>query len=260
MGLFELGDVVEDLGAVAAHGIGMPLGFLVLPLGQGRLGDKRAQAGVVGGLGEVGQLVLGDRQLLAQLAKAGGDLRQAALDEGSGHPEQSTLPPVRPPQAFRLVPLICVVVAAASLAACGSGDGGSAACGPVRRESLDSAYLVHVLDDDRPVQYTSNPPTSGPHKPTPATGGVLDEPISKPIQVGVLERGDVLLQYRPSLDAADRSTLEGFAEDRVTVAPNPDLDDAVVATAWLYKRSCSDVDPDAIEQFVADRVGKGPEG
>jgi hypothetical protein len=145
-------------------------------------------------------------------------------------------------------------------AGCGSSGEGEGACGPILREALDSAYLVHVLGDETDVEYTSDPPTSGPHQPSPPADGALDEPLSRPIQVGVLERGDVLVQYLPSLPAGDVEALEALARDGVVVAPNPELDEPVVATAWVHKRTCAAVDTTALEAFVEARIGRGPEG
>jgi hypothetical protein len=158
----------------------------------------------------------------------------------------------------RLVaPLLAVVAAAA----CGDGgSGATGACGPITRESLDPAYLVHVLGDADDVEYTSDPPTSGPHQPGPPVVGVVDEPLPRPVQVGVLERGDVLLQHDPDLDAAARAELEALAGDAVVVAPNPDLPAPVVATAWLFKRTCDAVDLEPLQEFVDERAGNGPEG
>lgn len=143
-------------------------------------------------------------------------------------------------------------------AACGGGSD-TASCGPIRREALDSAYLVHVLGTDTDVSYTSDPPTSGPHQPSPPVSGVVDEAITRPIQVGILERGDVLIQHDPDLPADDLAALRALAADRVVIAPNPDLPDPVVATAWVYKRSCTAVDVDALQELIDERVGKGPE-
>lgn len=144
-----------------------------------------------------------------------------------------------------------------SLAACSSGDGGASGdCGPIRREALATDYLVHVLGTDTNVEYGSDPPTSGPHQPSPPVDGVVDEPITRPIQVGILERGDILVQHSPEL--AD--DLASLAQERVVIAPNPDLPDPIVVTAWTYKRTCEAVDLDAIQQFIDERVGKGPEG
>ncbi|MGH9275923.1 MAG: DUF3105 domain-containing protein [Acidimicrobiales bacterium] len=145
-------------------------------------------------------------------------------------------------------------------AACGGGDGSGDACGPITREALDSAYLVHVLGTATDVQYTSDPPTSGPHQAGPDVDGVVDEPITRPIQVGILEQGDVLLQHGPDLPAADLADLKALGGPGVVVAPNPDLPAPVVATAWTYKRTCEAVDVAALQEFIDERVGKGAEG
>jgi hypothetical protein len=155
-------------------------------------------------------------------------------------------------------PRAAALVVGMALLTAGCGDDGAGGCGAIRRERLDPAYLVHVLGDED-VEYTSDPPTSGPHQPSPAFEGVVDEPLSRPVQVGVLERGDVLVQHDPDLSRGERSALEELAGDGVVVAPNPDLPAPVVATAWLFKRTCDDVDVDAIEAFIAERKGKGPE-
>jgi hypothetical protein len=153
-----------------------------------------------------------------------------------------------------------LLVGAIGVGACGDGSDGDGACGPTTRESLDPAYLVHVLADADGLEYTSEPPTSGPHQSGPAVSGVVDEPLSRPVQVGILERGDILLQHDPELDPAAIASLEALAGERVVVAPNPDLPDPVVATAWLFKRTCDTADVDALQGFVDERVGNGPEG
>lgn len=151
-----------------------------------------------------------------------------------------------------------VLVVAPFVVACGTGSGDDGACGPTRRESLDPSFLSHVLGDAN-AEYTSDPPTSGPHQPAPPVTGVVGEPITRPVQVGLLEGGAVLLQHRPDLPAEEQGQLEALADAGVVVAPNPDLDDAVVATAWLYKLSCSSVDVAALREFVQERLGKGPD-
>lgn len=147
-------------------------------------------------------------------------------------------------------------------AACGDGGGSDDACGPITREALDPAYLVHVLGAEAgaDAEYMSDPPTSGPHQAGPGLDGVVAEPITRPRQVGILERGDILLQHDPDLPSGQLADLEGLAGPGVVVAPNPDLPDPVVATAWTYKRTCGSVDVDALQDFVDQRAGKGPEG
>lgn len=163
------------------------------------------------------------------------------------------------PRRHRTRPAALLGALALAATACGGGDGRTGACGPITREALDASYLVHVLGDDIEVDYTSDPPTSGPHQPGPPVEGVVDEPLTRPVQVGILERGDVLLQHGPGLPAADLADLEALGGPGVVVAPNPDLPELVVATAWTYKRTCSAVDVDALHEFIAARAGKGPE-
>jgi Asp-tRNA(Asn)/Glu-tRNA(Gln) amidotransferase A subunit family amidase len=153
------------------------------------------------------------------------------------------------------------IAAAVTLLVVGCGDDdASDACGPITREALDPAYLVHVLGTETDVDYTSDPPTSGPHQPAPPVDEVSAEPVTRPVQVGILERGDVLLQHDPALDADERARLEDLAGDGVFVAPNPELPEPIVATAWLYKRTCDAADADALQEFIDERRGKGPEG
>jgi hypothetical protein len=251
----ELGDPLLHLRPVTGHRIGVPLGVLVLPVAEGGLGHQGAQTGVVGGLRQVRELLVGHGELLPQLLEARRDLGEAALDQGSGHSRQSTLRRVRLPPVFAALAALALL-----LAACGD-DGDSeagGACDRIRREALDPAFLVHVLSEEG-VRYTSDPPTSGPHQPTPPVEGVVTEPLPRPVQVGVLERGDVLLQHRPDLPADQEAELEALAGPGVVVAPNPDLEHAVVATAWLHKRTCDAVDVDALREVIEERRGKGPD-
>ncbi len=82
--------------------------------------------------------------------------------------------------------------------------------------------------------------------------------MPEPVQVALLEGGEVLVQYR-DLDAGERRDVEALARrlSRLTVAPNPDLPDRVVATAWTYKQTCDGVDTDALARFVRSHAGKG---
>ena len=133
------------------------------------------------------------------------------------------------------------------------------ACGPIREEPLDPAYLVHVVGTGEDVEYTTDPPTSGPHKAGPPVEGVVAEPLPRPIQVGILERGDVLVQHAPDLTPEEQADLATVAGPGVVIAPNPDLPARVLATAWTHKRTCDAVDLDALQGFIEERRGKGPD-
>jgi hypothetical protein len=147
--------------------------------------------------------------------------------------------------------LLGVVVTGA--AGCGGG-GAKGACEPAVREALDP-NLGHVLPGAAEPTYLTDPPTSGPHAPGPAPSGVLAAPLSRPAQVGALEAGAVLVQYR---DPGDLEALRPLATGQTVVMPNPALPARVVATAWLFKQQCSGVDLDVLRTFATDHAGKGP--
>lgn len=143
-----------------------------------------------------------------------------------------------------------VALCALPHAACGST---SNACGVPVREPLHPDHLLHVTDPNA-VTFSVDAPSSGPHLSAGGPSGVVDEPLLPAVQVAILERGDVLVQYR---DAADADTFNALAAERVVVAPLPSISDRVVATAWTYRLRCGGVDTDAIEKFVAAHAGKG---
>ena len=77
------------------------------------------------------------------------------------------------------------------------------------------------------------------------------------MQVTALEGGMVLVQYR-DLSDDDVAALEDLGSDVVVVAPNPDLPEPVVLTAWITKQTCSGVDLDTVETFIREQQGRGP--
>ncbi|HVX17849.1 MAG TPA: DUF3105 domain-containing protein [Acidimicrobiales bacterium] len=151
------------------------------------------------------------------------------------------------------------LVATAGCGAKGGGADATAACGPVQREVLDPRSIQHVLPNAPTPTYLTDPPTSGPHQPSPPIHGVQTSAIPKPVQVGLLEGGNVLVQYR-ALSDRSLTTVRSLAGTKVVVAPNPDLRDGrVVLTSWLYKQTCSSVDVRAAHRFVSEHANRGPD-
>jgi drug/metabolite transporter (DMT)-like permease len=162
---------------------------------------------------------------------------------------------LRVPIPSAAVVLLVIVLLAVPLAAC-SGGGSSSSCSSAKPEPINPD-LRHVITGGTDPVYTTDPPTSGPHTPGATPKGVLDHPLSRPSQVGALEAGIVLLQYR-DLSADEQRSLAGLVTDNVVVAPNASLPDRVVATAWLFKQTCSGVDAAALRGFIRTRAGHGP--
>lgn len=135
-----------------------------------------------------------------------------------------------------------------------SGVPGKSGCGQVIHEALDPGSTLHVLPGAKTPHYSTDPPTSGPHEPGLLPEGIVDHPLPKPVQVGALEAGQVLVQYR-NLSAAEQTEIKKVAGPLVVVAPNPDLPNKVVLTAWLIKLRCSTFEVGAVTQFA--RVFQG---
>src|SRR5438445_2323926 len=87
--LFYRGD---DRSPAPCHGVGVTLGVVVVPPGEGRLRDEGADAGVFGHLGEGPQLLVDYIQLLPGAAQAAVDLDQSPLDEFPRHGRDSVRP------------------------------------------------------------------------------------------------------------------------------------------------------------------------
>jgi hypothetical protein len=162
-------------------------------------------------------------------------------------------------QRFRARLVTGLVLLTAACGTASEGDGTASGCGPITQERLDPSSPVHLLPNAPEPVYLSDPPTSGPHLSGRPPSGMVAEPLDRPTQVLVLEEGGVLIQHR-GLDDADVARLAELAAEEVVVAPNPALADPVVATAWLAKRTCDEIDIDALRQFVDQRLGQGPEG
>jgi Protein of unknown function (DUF3105) len=163
-----------------------------------------------------------------------------------------------PRALLRITVLLVAGLLAAGFDGCSAG-GRSTACQPVRSEILDRRSLIHVLPGAPTAVYLSNPPTSGPHQPSPPVHGVVGHRIDPAVQVGILEGGTVLVQYR-GLSAPQQRALAALAGPKVVIAPNAGLPagDTVVATAWLTKQECRTPDVATLRRFVTDHADKGP--
>lgn len=174
--------------------------------------------------------------------------------------------------------LLVVLAFAGSVAGCGGDDGGDddsalpettttvaasvpsevSACQDPVQDPVDPQSFSHVVPGAPEPTFVVDPPTSGAHIPLEVDDPVVAEPISKPEQVGLLEAGNVLIQHR-DLTEEERLQLVELTGPEVVMAPNPDLPDRIVATAWVHTLRCADVDPDTLADFIAAHAGGGPD-
>lgn len=110
------------------------------------------------------------------------------------------------------------------------------------------------------VDYAQNPPVGGEHSPVWQNCGFYEEPIRNEIAVHSLEHGAVWITYSPDLPQDEVERLRDLAQSDayVLVSPYPDLDPAVVASAWGKQLGLESAEDPNLEQFV-ESYSQGPQ-
>jgi hypothetical protein len=143
--------------------------------------------------------------------------------------------------------LVCLLFALA-LPAC---NHHGASCDAATAEPIDPLSSQHILPGAPEPAYSTNPPTSGAHRPGPLPGAVLTSPLDRPSQVAALEGGQVLIQYGKVTPEVRRQLVSlAHQYDHVTVGPGEKLPSRIVATAWLFMQRCDGLDTNALKDFV----------
>jgi len=122
--------------------------------------------------------------------------------------------------------------------------------------------------------YSSNPPTSGPHFSSPAEAGIYRQPVHEQMLIHSMEHGHVIAHFN-----CDRRSSGGAPEDgdcsalgrslaniatdmevwKLIVAPNPALDSRLALTAWTRIDTFDVFDEARIRRFIQAWRNRGPE-
>jgi hypothetical protein len=180
--------------------------------------------------------------------------------------------------AVLVVAAIAAIVAVAALGG-GGGGGGSASATEVASKaklagctfrSFPQFGRAHTLGH---VNYKSNPPTSGPHNPTPAADGVYapgNEPTPEHF-VHTLEHGRIEFEYKPGTSSADIQKLVNLSQEPLNGSPgyhtlvfenNTHMPFDFAAVAWQHYIGCSGLTPAstvALRTFREAFTDKAPE-
>ncbi len=139
---------------------------------------------------------------------------------------------------------------------------------------------THVAPGTK-VRYATNPPSYGPHYPTPASDGAYRQGATPAVGylVHAMEHGRVEYQYRPGLPGSEVRQLEALFEERegpwaggqllLLFQNTTGMRYAVAATAWGHVLGCQTFNPrifDALRDFrlaytnqAPENLGTGPE-
>jgi len=166
------------------------------------------------------------------------------------------------------------VAAGGTVAGCLGGDGGAA--------ELDCAGDPEVLADverhpsegtdhveaGTEIDYDTRPPTSGPHYDAVVDPGFYEESPAPGALVHTLEHGAVIAYYDPGAlsesaesdlrERADRHT-DTWASFVAVPFPYDDPETPYALTAWRHLLRLEAYDADAVDGFVAEFIGRGPE-
>lgn len=133
----------------------------------------------------------------------------------------------------------------------------------------------HIAENSPKPEYTSNPPTSGPHYATPAGQGFYDKDVPKDeTLVHNLEHGYIILWYDCSkLDQSQCDTLKSQVQDAVIraalskfvpskkliTAARKDFGATIALTSWGRILKLDKYDATAIDTFILEWRDKSPE-
>jgi hypothetical protein len=149
-----------------------------------------------------------------------------------------------------------------------------AAAADCELKSFKAKSNEHVTDQDPPVRYSSNPPTSGRHDPVPAEDGAYSVAPDTQRLVHTLEHSRVIVWFKRDLPTDARASLKAYYDNDsqlMVLVPNSSMEYAVAATAWNRKPGrygtgrllgCAEYSGDvftALEAFKETNRGKGPE-
>jgi hypothetical protein len=124
-----------------------------------------------------------------------------------------------------------------------------------------------------PVQYPTNPPTSGPHYPIWAQFKTYTVPVPRGFYVHDLEHGSIVVAYNcPDGCAAELAQLQTFLDarpmdpeciaptkSRLVVTPDPLLDVRFAAAAWGWSLKSDCFDLAMLGPFMDAHYGHGSE-
>jgi hypothetical protein len=110
----------------------------------------------------------------------------------------------------------------------------------------------------RRVDFSSTPPTSGPHLDQLARWGIHTEFIPHEVQLRNLEEGGVLVQYNCECEQLVNQLAKVVRRypDHVILAPYPIMESRIALTAWGRIDTFDEFDETRILAFIEAYIGK----
>ena len=131
-----------------------------------------------------------------------------------------------------------------------------------RSTSLPGVYYAdqgrgHLQAGEQYNSYNSNPPTSGPHAPSPTSWGVHTTPVPKENLVHNMEHGGVLILYNCTSRCddivtalADYTNAELAKGKNIVMAPYPGMQQHIALVGWTRLDAFDDLDMERVQRFI----------
>jgi hypothetical protein len=120
----------------------------------------------------------------------------------------------------------------------------------------EAADNSHLAEGEEQPEYSTDPPTSGRHRPVPALWGVYDSPVGQDILVHNLEHGGLIVQYGDGVPPETRTAMvDAVLEDRdfMLITPYPALGDKIAFTMWTRLVTCERFDEAVMNELRTNR-------
>ncbi len=126
--------------------------------------------------------------------------------------------------------------------------------------NVDEAPVGNQHDAGMVYEFEALPPNGGVHNPTWQKCQVYDEPVKPQHAIHSMEHGAVWIAYQPDLDEGTVSDIEKLARRQpfALVSPYPNLQSALVLTAWGIQMEADSPDDPRVQLFL-DAYLNGPQ-
>lgn len=129
-------------------------------------------------------------------------------------------------------------------------------------EEIEDLGSNHITQGDSVTTYNSNPPTSGPHWPSPAECKIYNEKVPDEAVVHSLEHGAVWVSYK---DAEDKDLVAKLEEvvnrnpGKIILSPRSANDADIALVSWNRLLELEEFDENQITEFVKSNRNSAPE-
>ncbi|MBI1984555.1 MAG: DUF3105 domain-containing protein [Candidatus Wildermuthbacteria bacterium] len=121
----------------------------------------------------------------------------------------------------------------------------------------------HIAAGSQLPEYTSNPPTSGPHYGQTARSGFREEAIPDQNIIHNLEHGDVWIAFHPRIADEIQEELKQFGAAKVIITPREANETDIALAAWgrldAFNVENNVLPVERIKDFIKRYTNKGPE-